>query len=258
MSANDRAMRLPRLPPSPFLTFFARLVRREIGLIAGLFVVAALVLGFGLLASEVMEGDTAGFDRAILLAFRARGDPAEPIGPAWLEEVGRDVTALGSYAFVGFLILATVCYLLLIRKRHLAMLTGTAAVGGAILANLLKIGFNRPRPELATPVARVFSASFPSAHAVLSAVTFLTIGALLTRVHTDRRIKTYFMTLAVVLTIAVGLSRLYLGVHYPTDVLAGWCLGAAWAVLCWTVALWLQARGRVEPEADRPSGTEAR
>ena len=247
----------PASSKSPGLAFFGRRGRREIGLIAGLFVAAALFLGFGLLAAEVAEGDTAGFDRAILLAFRTPGDTANPIGPPWLEEFGRDVTALGSYAFLGFLFLATVFYLLLVRKRHLAMLMSAAVLGGEILSNVLKIGFGRPRPELAVHAVRVFSASFPSGHAMLSAVAFLTIGALLTRVHADRRVKVYFMTLAVLLTVAVGLSRVYLGVHYPTDVLAGWCLGAAWATLCWVVALWLQARGQVEPEAgagERESG----
>jgi undecaprenyl-diphosphatase len=237
--------------------FFARRGRREIGLIAGLFVVAALLLGFGLLADEVVEGGTAAFDRAILLAFRTPGDTADPIGPPWLEEAARDITALGSVPFLGFLLIATVLYLLLAGKRHLALLMGASVLGGEAIDTVLKIGFRRPRPELVAHAARVFTASFPSGHAMLSAVTFLTIGALLTRVHADRRVKIYFMTLAVLLTIAIGMSRVYLGVHYPTDVLAGWCLGAAWATLCWITALWLQARGQVEPEAgagDRDDG----
>ena len=239
----------PRSPMSQRFALFARLGRREIGLIAGLFVVATLILGFGLLAEEVIEGDTAAFDRAILLAFRTPGDTADPIGPAWLEEAGRDVTALGSVSFLGILVVAVLGYLLLVRKRNLAILTAVSVLGGEIIGTVLKIGFHRPRPELVAHSARVFTASFPSAHAILSAVTFLTIGALLTRAHADRRVKIYFMILAVLLTVAVGLSRVYLGVHYPTDVLAGWCVGAAWAALCWVAALWLQARGQVEPEA---------
>jgi undecaprenyl-diphosphatase len=236
-----------RFSLSQRLSWAAQLGRREIGLIAALFVIAALVLGFGLLAEEVIEGDTAQFDRTLLLALRTPGNPADPIGPPWLEEFGRDVTALGSYAFLGFLLAATIGYLLLTRKRHLAMLMSASVIGGEIISTVLKAGFDRPRPELVAHAARVFSASFPSGHAMLSAVTFLTIGALLTRVHSDRRVKVYFMALAVLLTVAVGLSRVYLGVHYPTDVLAGWCIGAAWAAVCWTVALWLQSRGDIEP-----------
>jgi undecaprenyl-diphosphatase len=238
-----------RQPFAKSIAPLARLGRREIGLIAGLFVVAALILGFGLLAEEVVEGDTVAFDRTILLAFRTPGDTANPIGPPWLEEAGRDVTALGSVTFLGFVVVAVLFYLLLVRKRHLALLMAVSVLGGEIIGTVLKIGFERPRPELVAHSARVFTSSFPSAHAIMSAVTFLTVGALLTRAHADRRVKGYFMVLAVLLTVMVGLSRVYLGVHYPTDVLAGWCVGAAWAALCWIAALWLRARGQVEADA---------
>jgi undecaprenyl-diphosphatase len=81
------------------------------------------------------------------------------------------------------------------------------------------------------PVARVFTSSFPSGHATLAAVTYLTLGGLMASLHSSRRLKFYFIGLAIILTVAIGLSRVYLGVHYPTDVLAGWCIGAAWAAL---------------------------
>jgi undecaprenyl-diphosphatase len=219
----------------PRLAFLARLGRREIGLIAVLCIASGLVLGFGLLAEEVLEGDTEQFDRRILALFNAGGDP---LGPPWLEEVGRDVTALGSFVFLGLLSAAVVGYLLLIRKPALALLVIVAALGGTLLSTLLKLGFDRPRPDLEA-AARVFTASFPSGHATVSAVVFLTLGALLTRGGARRRVKSYFAGLAVLLTVMVGLSRVYLGVHYPSDVLAGWCLGAAWASLCWAGAVWL-------------------
>lgn len=223
----------------------------EVGLIVAVFAVAALGLAFGLLAEEVMEGDTLAFDRAIIMALRSGGNAADPIGPPWLEEVGRDVTALGSFVFLGFVLLATVGYLLLIRKRALAALMLVAVLGGVALSTALKIGFDRPRPDL-PHAARVFTASFPSGHATLSAITFLTLGAVLARANADRRVKAFFVVTAVFLTVVVGLSRLYLGVHYPSDVLAGWCAGSAWAVLCWTVALRLQRRGEVEPPGPPP------
>lgn len=228
------------------LSALARLGRREVGLIAALFAIAALMLGFGLLATEMLEGDMAGFDRAVMWAFRSGGDPSTPIGAAWLQEFGRDVTALGSIAFLGFVVTATVGYLLLVGKRGLAVLIAVAVLGGELIGTLLKLAFDRPRPEI-PHAARVFTASFPSGHALLSAVTFLTLGALLTRVTADRRVKAYFIALAVFLTIVIGVSRVYLGVHYPSDVLAGWCLGAAWALLCWFTALRLQQHGDVEP-----------
>jgi undecaprenyl-diphosphatase len=224
----------------------ARAGRGEIWLIAALLLAGALILGFGLLVEEVLEGDTSAFDRNILMALRNADNPAEPIGPPWLQEMGRDVTALGSVAFLGFVLIATVGYLLLIRKQALALLMTVAVLGGEILSTVLKNAIDRPRPDIPHGV-RVFTASFPSGHAMLSAVTFLTLGALLARMNDDHRVKTYFMVLAVFLTIMVGLSRIYLGVHYPTDVLAGWCAGAAWAILCWCGAFWLQQRGKVEP-----------
>ena len=153
--------------------------KAEIAPLAALLGGAALALGFGLLAEEVLEGDTAALDRNLLLALRTTGDPADPIGPPWLEEAARDLTALGSYSVLGIVVLATVIYLLFAGKRKAAVLLVTALVGGVLLTNALKIGFARPRPDIVAPLARVFSASFPSGHAALSAAIYLTLGALL-------------------------------------------------------------------------------
>jgi len=226
------------------------LARQELGPLVALLAAAVLIFSFGYLAVEVLEGDTAAFDRAVVLALRTSGNPADPLGPAWLEEMGRDVTALGSFAFLGFLFLSVLGYLILIRKRSAAILVTVAVIGGTAVSTLLKLGIDRARPDLFPSTARVFTASFPSGHATLSAVTFLTLGALLARMHAEGRIKIYFMVLAVILTVFVGLSRLYLGVHYPTDVLAGWAVGAAWAIVCWIAAVWLQKRGTVERSAE--------
>lgn len=227
----------------------ATLGAREVGALIAVFVGAALILGFGLLASEVAEGDTKQFDMAVLMAFRTPGQPADLLGPPWVEEMGRDVTALGSYTFIIIVVAAAVGYLLLVRKYALALVVAVAELGGMLSSNLLKTAFDRPRPDIEHG-ARVFTASFPSGHATLSAVTFLTLGALLTRTNADERVKLYFISVAVFLTVLVGISRVYLGVHYPSDVLAGWCLGSAWAILCWVVALWLQRRGKVERPHD--------
>jgi undecaprenyl-diphosphatase len=222
----------------------ARLGRREIGLVASLFCVAALILGFGMLAEEVMEGDTSAFDTRIARFFRPVG-AADAIGPAWLHETARDVTALGSMVVLCFLLASVVGYLLLIRKRGAAVLLVGSILGGTVVSFGLKLLFSRPRPDIPDGI-QVFTSSFPSSHAMLSAVTFLTLGALMTRVAADARLKAYFTGCAVFLSVVVGLSRVYLGVHYATDVLAGWCVGSAWAALCWIVALWLQRRGQVE------------
>ena len=237
--------RVDRPPRSP-RRFIPQLVRDEAGLLIGLLVVTLLILGFVMLADEVLEGDLTSFDDMVIMALRTGGNLADPIGPPWLEEMGRDVTALGSFALLGILLAAVVGYLALIRKRGAALLMAVAVLGGAVISTVLKMVFDRPRPDI-PHAAHVFTASFPSGHATLSAITFLTIGILLTRMTADRRVKAYFLVLAVVLTIMVGLSRIYLGLHYPSDVLAGWSIGSAWAILCWAVALRMQRQGAVEP-----------
>jgi undecaprenyl-diphosphatase len=163
-----------------------------------------------------------------------------------MEEMARDITALGSYAVLIIITGAVVLYLLFAQRRAAALWISLALLGGVLLSNLLKLAYERPRPDFVSHAARVFTSSFPSGHATLSAITYLTLGALLAGLHESFGFKVYFLGLAVVLTIAIGVSRIYLGVHYPTDVLAGWCIGAAWAGLCWSVFTWLQHRGRVE------------
>ena len=208
--------------------------------------VSFFAFAFIKIAEEVIEGDTTIFDRALLLALREANNPADPIGPSWLEEAARDITALGGHVVLTIVTLATLAYLLMTRKSHAAALVVAAVGGGMLLSTALKMGFERPRPDLVPHAARVYTASFPSGHAMLSAVTYLTLGALLARVQPSRRLKAFLLGLAVTLTILVGASRVYLGVHWPSDVLAGWCVGAAWASLCWFIALQLQRRGQVE------------
>ena len=212
-----------------------------------LFVVAAALFAFAELADEI-TGDAREFDTAVLLAFRNPADLADPIGPPWLEAVFRDITSLGGTVLLTLITITVTGYLLMDGKRATALLVIVAIGGGYLVSNLLKLGFGRPRPDLVAHLVDVRSLSFPSGHAMLSATTYLTLGALLARVHSRRRIKAYLLTVAVGTTLLVGISRVYLGVHWPTDVLAGWCAGAAWAMLCWRVALWLQRRGQVEPE----------
>jgi undecaprenyl-diphosphatase len=219
--------------------------RPEIWVLASVAAIAALILVFGHIAEEVVEGDATKFDQTILLALRNANDLSDPIGPPWLEEMARDVTALGSYAVLSIIFCAVVTYLFLVRQRAAAFWVLAAVGGGVLISNALKLEYQRPRPDLMPHAVRVFTTSFPSGHATLSAVTYLTLGALLASLHTGR-LKAYFLCLAVLLTVAVGISRIYLGVHFPTDVLAGWCIGAAWAAICWTLFLWLQNRASVK------------
>jgi len=209
--------------------------------------IAGLLLCFALIAQEVLEGEPIGFDRWVMLALRHAADPSLPIGPRWLPEAARDVTALGGTVVLGILLLVVTGYLFAAGKRHAAWFILATVLGGAALNSLLKLGFARPRPDIVTPLTKVLTLSFPSGHAALSAVCYLTLGVLLAQTQASRTLRVYFITTAMLLTLLVGLSRIYLGVHYPTDVLAGWCFGIAWALICWTIMRHFQRRGEIEP-----------
>jgi len=219
--------------------------RPEVWILTTVFAIASLLLAFGHIAEEVLEGDATKFDQTILFFFRNANDLSDPIGPPWIEEMARDISALGSYAVLSVVFCAVVIYLFMGHERAAAFWVIAAVGGGVLLSNLLKLIYERPRPELVPHAARVFTTSFPSGHATLSAITYLTLGALLASLHDSLRFKVYFLSLAILLAIAVGISRIYLGVHYPTDVLAGWCVGAAWAAVCWSIFNWLEGRGRL-------------
>jgi undecaprenyl-diphosphatase len=209
---------------------------------------AATLLVFAKLADEVAEGGTRVFDEWVLLALRTPGDLADPIGPRWFEEMMRDFTALGGTGVLVLMVLAVVGFLVMSRKGHAALAVLVAVVGGVLLSQTMKWAYARPRPELVPHGAEVYTASFPSGHAMMSAIVYLTLGAMLARTQPGRAVKTYILSVALVLTVLVGTSRVYLGVHWPTDVLAGWTLGGAWALLSWRVMLGLQASGQVEDE----------
>jgi len=210
-------------------------------LLAGL-VIAGGMWGF----VELMEAARAtaphAFDTEILLAFRHAGQPDSPIGPLWLQGAVRDITALGSSAVLVLITTATIIYMLLIRRPATALFMFVAVAGGQVLSSLLKLEVDRPRPDLVSHLVNETSLSFPSGHAMLSAVTYLTLGTLAARFLPERRSKIFVLGLAVLITVLVGTSRVYLGVHWPSDVLAGWCAGFAWAMLCWLVARLLQQR----------------
>ena len=204
-------------------------------LLAGI-VVAGGLWGFVELAEVARDSSARAFDTEILLAFREAGQTDNPIGPLWFEEAMRDITGLGSTIVLVMVTAVTIFYLLLIGRWRTALLVLVTVGGGQILSSLLKLGIDRPRPDLVSHLAEVQTLSFPSGHAMMSAVTYLTLGSMLAGIVPGRATKIYVLGVAVLITLMVGVSRIYLGVHWPSDVLAGWCAGFAWAMLCWLVA----------------------
>jgi undecaprenyl-diphosphatase len=227
----------------------AHVNRIERGMLLIMIVAAVLLFVFAVLADEVAEGDTRAFDERVLLALRAAGDPADPIGPRWFEEMMRDFTAIGGTGVLVLMVLAVAGFLTLTGKGNAALAIIVAVSGGTLLSQTMKWAYARPRPELVPHGAEVYTASFPSGHAMMSAIVYLTLGAMLARTQSSQAVKAYIIGVAIFLTVLVGTSRVYLGVHWPTDVLAGWALGALWAIASWLAMLWLQARGQVEDES---------
>jgi undecaprenyl-diphosphatase len=218
-----------------------------------LLVIGGSIWAFVVIADAVLAGESRGFDERILHALRQPNDLAQPIGPEWLEDVARDITALGGGTVIPLVTAIVLGHLWLARRGHAGWLVLASVAGGILVTSLLKHEFARERPALVPHLVRVSSLSFPSGHSVLSAVTYLTLCALLARTTRDRLTKVYYLAVATFLAGTIGLSRVYLGVHYPTDVLAGWCAGIAWALLCSTIARSLQRSGVVEPAASPPT-----
>lgn len=192
------------------------------------------------LASEVMEGESHNIDTSILLMMRSPGDLDDPLGPAWVEEMMRDITALGGVAVLTFVTLSCAVYLYLVKRRDLMVYLLAAAGTGTLFSNLLKAGFGRPRPDVVPHEIVVYTASFPSGHSLVAAVIYLTLGVLLAEAQPRYRLKVYILSIAIILTLLIGISRIYLGVHWPSDVLAGWLAGSAWAFMFWIIAHYMK------------------
>jgi undecaprenyl-diphosphatase len=228
--------------------WWTRLERRELTwLFVGLGL-CVLLLGFVSLAGEVTDGDTQAFDTKILLALRDPIDLSRPIGPAWIEESLIDLTSIGGATVLWLIIVAVAGFLVLQTRYRTAIVVVLTSASGELLNSVMKHAFNRPRPSIVPHLRVVYTASFPSGHAMESAIVYLTLGAILMRASESRVTKTYILGLAVLLTVLVGVSRVYLGVHYPTDVIGGWIVGFFWATVCWLVAQRFEGAAHIQAE----------
>lgn len=198
--------------------------------------VSAGVFLFQWLADEVLEGATKGIDETVLLALRQPGDHTRTIGSAWVSHAASDITSLGGVTVLTLATFLTVLYLLSVHKKAMALFVFLATAGGWLLSTCLKIVIARQRPDVVPHLVDINDFSFPSGHAMLSAVTYLTLAGLLARHQATLSAKVFTLATGVFLTLIIGCSRVLLGVHYPTDVLGGWCAGATWALMCWYIA----------------------
>ncbi|OJF89632.1 acid phosphatase [Rhizobium sp. 58] len=194
------------------------------------------LLIFQQLVSEVVEGETKGIDDAVLLALRQPDNLSATVGPPWLAHAANDITSLGGVTVLTLATILTSIYLLTVRRRALAVFVFLSVVSGWLLSMSLKLIIARQRPEIVPHLVNINDFSFPSGHAMLSAVTYLTIGGLLARYQATLAARVFMLSASMFLTLIIGVSRVFLGVHYPTDVLGGWCAGATWALSCWLIA----------------------
>jgi undecaprenyl-diphosphatase len=244
-SVRSRLRQTSHTTRGAVLTGARWLARQEASVLVAALVILLALFGFIKIAEELGEGELAHLDEWILHVLRVPGNPHTPIGPPWLLEAARDITPLGGRTMLVAVTVFVIGYLALERKYGAMWLVGVATAGGGLLITGMKEFFGRERPDLVPHLVAVTSPSFPSGHSLLAAVLYLTLGALLARFAVRRHTKVYLLTVALVATFTIGSSRVYLGVHYPSDVLAGWCAGLVWALTCWLVARYLQARGAV-------------
>jgi undecaprenyl-diphosphatase len=219
-----------------------KLERQELTwLIVGL-VACLLLLAFVMLAGAVSGGSTRDIDNRILVTLRNPADPAKPVGPYWVEWMMLDLTAIGGPTVLTLVVLAIAGFLVLQQRYRTAAFIMLTSFGGMYMTAVLKDMFSRPRPTVVPHLREVTSSSFPSGHAMESAIVYLTLGAILMRIVEGRLAKMYVLFIAALLSLLVGVSRLFLGVHFPTDVIGGWIIGFLWALVCWVTAQWLEAR----------------
>lgn len=194
------------------------------------------------LADEVSEGSTQDFDQVVVHSLRDTEDLSKPIGPFWVKAFFSDITALGGGVVLSFLSLILAVYFFLIKNYRSLVLVLIAAMGGGAIGFLLKEVFMRPRPDIIIRLTEATSYSFPSGHSMMSAVVYLSLAAILSRNLVQLKLRVFVISVALFLTFFIGVSRIYLGVHYPTDVLGGWSAGLAWASLCWFVAWYFEQK----------------
>ena len=221
-------------------TLISRLRRIDLvalyALIAPLTLIAMLSIFFTI-AETMATGSIHRLDTWMLMAFRDPHNLAAPIGPSWLQISAHDITALGSHTVLVLVTLLTASYCVVIGRFNTMLLLLTSSGGAMVLSSLLKWLFNRSRPDIVPHLVEVSTLSFPSGHAMLSAAVYLSLAAVITQNVSGHYKKIFIICAALLLTGAIGLSRIYLGVHYPSDVIAGWSAGLAWAIICWLLAL---------------------
>lgn len=230
------------MPPAPAEPPIISEIRHPPWLFFAAGALALAVLIVAALGATIARGHQFAFDRAIMLAMREPENMRLPEGPLWLKQAMIDVTALGGETVLTIVVIATAGFLALQRRWLTFWLVAGGTISGSWAVALIKSSVARPRPALIDHLVQVGSASFPSGHAANSAIIYLTLALLLMQIVESRIGRWYLIAVAVLLVMAIGVSRVYLGVHWPSDVLAGWSFGTLWALGWWSLGGWLRLR----------------
>lgn len=201
----------------------------------GVLVMLAGLVVFATLTAMLAVPETQQFDEEMVRNLRRLDDPSRPIGPAWFQELARDFTALGGYGVLVTITVLITTFLHLERRPARGHFVLAVIVSAYLLSMILKQLIGRPRPEIVPWLSHFHSPSFPSAHSMMSAVTYLSLGLMLSDLSSRRAVKVFVVVAPLTVSAFVSFSRVYMGVHYPTDVIAGWSLGMSWALVCWLV-----------------------
>ena len=226
---------------------------KEIKMLLLLLTLFLSLLIFINIGNLVTEGTTEHFDESIIKYFRAEGNNSKPAGPGFLNESMRDITSLGGETVITIITIFVIGFLILQKRYNTMWLVLAATIGGALISLGLKEFYGRERPDISYRLIEVTQLSFPSGHSMMSAVVYLTQAAIIARIQKSKRIRIYILSAALFLTFIIGLSRVYLGVHFPTDVIGGWTIGLAWASFCWFVAWYLQRRNKLKQQTSDKS-----
>jgi len=230
----------------PLKDFLHELITKEIKVLLALLLLFISVLTFLEIGDAISAGETRQFDLSIIEFFRAEDDFNKPTGPPWITEFMTDITALGGGYVLAIITIFVLIFLTLQKHYDAFWLLLAATAGGTLISFGLKEIYGRERPDLAFRLITTTYLSFPSGHSMMSAVLYLTQAAIVARFQRTWKIRIYILSAALFLTIIIGFSRVYLGVHYPTDVIGGWTIGLAWASLCWCIAWYIQRRKRLK------------
>jgi len=235
---------------SSFRNLIKELATKEIKILLVLLTFFLSLFVFINVGMLVTNGTTKQFDESIIKYFRVEGNNSEPTGPYFLTESMRDITSLGGETIITIITIFVVGFLYFQKRYNTMWLLLVATIGGILISLGLKEFYGRARPDISYRLISVTPLSFPSGHSMMSAIVYLTQAAIIARIQKNKKIRIYILSAALFLVFIIGFSRVYLGVHYPTDVIGGWTVGLAWASFCWLVAWYLQKRNKLKQQTN--------